>query len=487
MEKKINLNKKVLIPCVVITILLEVMLFLFLKDSGAKFSMVAGMVLIPASIVAIFIMFSSLERAILISLFIIPMLPLVGYIMLRLNMLDYQYIAYIIFYLISAIAMLKNGVLKNIDKSKLVVKNKKIRILMLLLLVCNIIFAYNRQLTFMIVTLSFLPFSIYMYIIKTVKVESGKKFFDEIIYIICLACVVISIPDLIFFIINWIGGSRGTRGFGPLTGNYVLTYDLIALIICLNKLVKEEKLKNKWTLLVISLLICISTQISRGGYVTFVAIMIILIVFNIKNWKRYLPILLIGASCLTYNIFNRPDVVQDTYINDAKKIISDDECIKKEDYSTSDNALILKIVDSQSGLRKDIWKATIDISGDHPYFGVGLGNLTYFFDQYTTGKKGYSDAHNLFFNISSELGIPFMILSIILLFYIGIDEFIKFFKTRDKEMKLNRLTMVVLCVAIFLYGNLTGIALQLTVEVYSFTQTFILIALLTYRDCLELK
>ena len=488
MEKNIYLNKKVIITSLAIILLLEAILFLLLKDSGAKLTILAGMLLIPASIGSILLMFSSLERAIVISLFIVPMLPLTGYVMLRMNMLEYQYIIYIIFYLTSAIAMLKNGVLSKIDKSKLVLRNKIIRMLMFLLLVCNIVFAYDKSLTFLIVTLSFLPFSIYMYIIKTLKVDDRKKFFENIIYTLCLSCVIISIPDLIFFIINWIGGERGARSFGPLTGNYILIYDLIALVLCLNKFVKEEKLKNKWTVLIIALLVFISSQISRGGFVTFISIMIILIVFNIKSWKRYLPIFLIGVCCLTYNVFNRPDVVQDTYINEAKDIIKNKENIDvKDHFSTSENDLIVKILSSQSGDRQAIWKTTIDISGDYPYFGVGLGNLKYFYDDYTTGKKGYSDAHNLFLNISSELGIPFMILSIILLLYIGIDEFIKFIKTRNEEMRLNRLTLVVLCVAIFLYGNLTGIALQLTVEVYSFTQIFVLMALLTYRDCIEVR
>ena len=401
-----------------------------------------------------------------------------------LNVLSYQYVAYLLFYLFSAIAMIKNGLLKSIDKRQFIMKNKVIRILMFLLIVVNIIFAYDKQLTFMIVVLSFIPFSIYMYIIKTLKVESRKKFFDKVIYTICLSVAVGSIPDVVFFTVNWIKGNRGIRGYGPLTGNYIMIFVLIALVLCLNKWVKEKKVTNKWLMLGLSLFCIIITQGSRGGFFTFISIMIAFLIFDFKNWRRYLPIFLIGVSFLFYNVSNRPEVVDDSNINEIKEVIIDKD-INSSSFDTS--KLIVKIINSQSATRQRIWRATINISLDYPYFGIGLGNLKYLYNDYSEVKRGYTDAHNLFLNMSSEIGFPFMILGIILICYIGIIELIKYFRTKDYIMKLNRLTMVIICGAIFLYGNLTGIALQLSVEVYSFNAIFIFMLLLTYRDCVEVE
>lgn len=482
MKNKLELKRETAFLYISIILVLEVIVFLLLKDSGAIFSLLAAMVLIPVAMVMIIIMFSSLEMAIIISLFAIPILPITGYVMLRIGILDYQYIVYIIFYLTSAAAMIKNNLLKNIDKSKFIMKNKGIRILILIFVVINIIFAYDKQLTFMIVTLSFLPFSIYMYIVKTLVVESRKSFLDKVIYTICLSISIASIPDIIFFVLNWIDGNMGLRGYGPLTGNYILIFVLIALVISLTKWVKEKNLKNKWLILVILLFCIIITQVSRGGFFSFIAIMVAFLAFNIKNWKKYLPIFLIGVSFLSYNVNNRNEVAIDSNINEIKEILIDK---KMEPTSADTNELISRVLNSQSALRQVIWKATINISVDYPYFGVGLGNLKYFFNDYTSGKKGYTDAHNLFLNMSSELGFPFMILNLILLIYIAISELIKYFKTKDYKMKLNRLSIVIICGTIFLYGNLTGIPLQLTTEVYSFNAIFIFMILLTYRDCIE--
>lgn len=484
MKSKIDIKRKELVILGVITAILEIALFLLLKGSGANFTLLAGMVSIPLVIIVIFIMFSSLENAILISLFAIPLLPLSGYIMLRLQRLNSQCLIYIAFYAISAAAMLKNNILKNIDKDKLLIKNKAIRILMAILLVVNIIFAYNKQITFMIVMLSFLPFAIYMYVIKTLKVQSRKEFLDKVIYSIVLGCVISSIPDLIFFLINWMQGQRGLRGFGPLTGNYILMYDLVALVIVLNKWVKIKEFKNKWTVLLISLLLIISTQGSRGGYFTFIAIMILVTIFNFRNWKRYIPIFMICISFLTFNVMSRPEVVTDDNI---QQIVNEEDKKPQTTETDQGDGILVQIINTQSYTRQIIWRATGEITMDYPYTGVGMGNLKYFFDDYTTGKKGYTDAHNIFLNLSSEIGLPFMVLFLILLVTIGLGEFIRFFKTTDKNMKLNRLTIVVICVVLFLYGNLTGITLQQTAEIYCFTDIFILMALLTYRDCIEVN
>lgn len=487
MIKRLAENKSIKVYTV-IGLILEIALILALRGSGARMSLLAGMVSIPAALVIIYNIFSSLEKALLLSLFCIPLLPLTGYIMLRLSLLDYQWLVYVCFYVVSAIALIKNGVIERIKNNNVKTKNKIIRILLSLFLVINVFFAFNKQLSFMVVTLSFLPFAIYLYIIKRIDIQPRKVFMDKVLYSVSLSCVLSSLPDLLFFIMYWLQGDRGRRGFGPLTGNSILMYDLIFLALILNKVVKEKKILNKWTYIMIPLLVVISTQISRGALLTFVPILGAYLIFNFKNWKIYVPILLIVTSLLSFNVMNRRDVAEDASLNELKDIIISDDVDADSDSDLGSSPLgnvILKIINSQSQSRQVIWKATINITKDYPYTGVGIGNLQYFYDDYASIKRGYTDAHNLMLNMSCEIGIPFMILAMILLIWIAINEFIKFFKEKNTDVKLNRLTMVIICGAIFVYGNLTGIALQQSNEIYSFTVTFVLMFLLMYRDCIE--
>lgn len=469
-------------------LILEIALVIALRGSGARMSLLAGMVSIPAALIIIYNMFSSLENTLILSMFCIPLLPLSGYIMLRLSLLDYQWLLYLGFYLISGIALIKNGVIKRINNNRFKMKSKLIRIVLVLLLVVNVIFAFNKQLSFMIVTLSFLPFAIYFYLIKVIEIKPREVFMDKVLYSVSLSCVLSSLPDLVFFVLYWLQGERGIRGFGPLTGNYILMYDLIFLVLILNKLVKEKKLLNKWTYILIPLLVVISTQVSRGALLTFVPIMVAYIVFNYKNWKIYIPILIVVTILLTVNVMNRKDVANDSSLGELKDIIVADDVKVELDEDIQSNALgnvLLKIINSQSQSRQVIWKAAINITKDYPYTGVGIGNLQYFYNDYASIKRGYTDAHNFMLNMSCEIGMPFMILTMVLLIWIALAEFVKFFKEKNPDIKLNRLSIVIICGAIFVFGNLTGITLQLTNEIYSFTSIFVLMFLLMYRDCVE--
>lgn len=492
MEIKSFIKSKRIIPYLIAFLVLEIALIFMLKGSGARMTLVAGVTVIPVGLAIIYYMFSNFQNALLLSLFCIPLMPVLGYIMLRLDLLKYQWILYISFYIVSALALIRNKLISKINIKNIKTNNKYIKITLILLLVVNIVFAYNKLLSFMIIMLSFVPFITYMLIIKAIEPSERQKLMDKVLFSVSFGCLISSMPDLLFFFMNWMMGRRGIRGFGPFAGNYILVYDLIILVIALNKVVKYKSIKNKWNIILLGLLIVISTQVSRGAFFTFIAIMVAYIIFNFKNYKLYLPIFLIVTCLLGYNVMNRADVANDTSINEIKDILVNDKQHEEleEEQEIIENVedksnILIKLINTQSITRQAIWKATLNITYDYPYTGIGIGNLQYFFDDYTTGKKGYADAHNFMLNMSCELGVLFMALAMLLLIISGVVEFIKFFKEKNSNIKLNRLSFVIICGVIFAYGNLTGIALQLTNEVYSFVSTFILIFVLFYRDVIE--
>ena len=116
---------------------------------------------------------------------------------------------------------------------------------------------------------------------------------------------------------------------------------------------------------------------------------------------------------------------------------------------------------------------------------MGIGNFKYFYQEYSGSERPYSDAHNIFLNMSTELGVPFMILGMILLVIVGLTSLINYFKNKDNRLKKSYLALMTIAGIVLVYGNLTGIAFQTTNEIYSFTPTFIFTFILLYRDYIE--
>lgn len=477
-----RLDKKVLLINIIICIILEAALFLALGGKAGLFTTAVGILAIPICIILVNLMLISLENSILIFTFLVPMIPITGYLMNRAKMLDYQWIVYSIFYIGTFLIMLKHKVFKNINRDKLVIKNKIIKSILIILLIINIIFAYNKQLSFMIITLSFLPFIIFFYIIGTINLRDRQRFYEKILISFVLGCIISSAPDILQFILTWIQGNKNIRLFGPLGSNFILSYFLLAYVLVLNKWVKENGWKNIWTIIVLTMSFIISMQMSRGALLSFVAIFIAYIIFNIKNWKKYVAVFLVFGGILSYNVASRSDVANDESIKELQEMIVADNIDRKNLEDVQIGGVLAKIIKSQSKTRQILWETGILVTNDYKYTGVGAGNFKYFFNEYSGTNKGYSDSHNILINMSSELGLPFMIVSLILLLIITIESLIKFFRERNKKIKLNYLSLLIIMGVILLYGNLTGMNFYNINQIYSFTPTFMILFVLFYRD-----
>lgn len=466
-------------------IIIEAVFLGVMWGSEAKLTTLIGALMIPAVIIILVYMAKSLENTLITVAFTIPLLPLIGYVMLRLNLLNLQWVAYVLYYIVVAALLIKNGLLKKLDGKNIKVKDKYLRIALMILLVVNIFFAFNKGLSLMIVLLSFVPFILYTYILRALNYKNKGEFLNKILIALSLGCIFSSIPDILYFFMTWAQGDKNIRIFGPLGSNFILIYDLLILIIILAKWANIKGIKNIWCWLAVAMSFIISMQLSRGAWISFMLIFLMFLIFNISNWKRYIAIILIFGSMLTYNVFQRPDVANDSNLHEVQEIITGNAHESKLESNSAFSDIIKKVLESQSKTRQILWKAGIDITADYPYTGVGIGNFKYFYQEYSGSERPYSDAHNIFLNMSTELGVPFMILGMILLVIVGLTSLINYFKNKDNRLKKSYLALMTIAGIVLVYGNLTGIAFQTTNEIYSFTPTFIFTFILLYRDYIE--
>ncbi|MGG7213302.1 O-antigen ligase family protein [Clostridium nigeriense] len=462
---------------VIICSILELLAIVTLWGTEAKLTFLAALIGIPFIAFTIWYMDKSYENTIIAAFFSIFLLPLGGYIFLRIGLLDKQWVFYTAFYLVVLFFLFKNGFLNRINKDKNNIKNKYIRLIIIAMIIINVFFAFNKQVSIMIILLSFLPFIFLFYVVRTSYFKDKKAFYNKILEASILGSLISVAPDFLYYMLSLIKGST-EKLYGPLGSNAILAYSLLMFVIVLGKWSKEDGIKNRWTLYVIAFSLSIGIQRSRGALIAIFSIFILYLIFNIKNWKKYGIVFLIVGIMVSGNVASRPDVADEDTINEINTII---EQPSNSNEKGKLKEVAVKIIDSQSRTRQIIWKSALEITNDYTYTGVGLGNFKYFFNEYSGTTKSYIDAHNLLLNFSAELGVPFMIIAVILIVKMGIDALIGYFKSKGK-MRLTYLSLGIVVAIFFIYGNLTGIAFNFTGEIYSFSSTFIMLFVLFYMD-----
>ena len=471
--EKLNKNYYYIIICAIV----ELLTIITLWGTEGKLTFLAIIFGIPLIFIIIWYMNQSYENTILATFFSVFLLPLSGYIFHRLGLLDEQWIFYTIYYIVILLFLIKNGMFKRININKNVIKNKYIRLILIAMIIINVFFAFNKQLSLMIILLSFVPFIFLFYVVRTSQFNNKKEFYNKVLEASILGCLISLLPDFAYYMLSLLKGGTD-KLYGPFGSNAILAYSLLLFVIALGKWAKEDGIKNRWTLYVIAFSLSIGIQRSRGALVAIFSIFILYLVFNIKNWKKYGVVFLVVGIMVSGNVASRPDVANDNTINEINTIIEKPSSSKEKGKAKQ---VILKIIDSQSRTRQIIWKSALEITNDYTYTGVGLSNFKYFFNEYSGTTKSYIDAHNLLLNFSAELGVPFMVMALILIIKIGIDALIGYFKSKG-NMKITYLSLGIAVAIFFIYGNLTGIAFNFTGEIYSFSSTFIMLFILFYMD-----
>ena len=75
---------------------------------------------------------------------------------------------------------------------------------------------------------------------------------------------------------------------------------------------------------------------------------------------------------------------------------------------------VVETLEVSSGNRVKIWRATIEMIKDHPWWGVGYGAFPAYITPYSGGQFHEVDAHNSYLLIAAELGIPALVIFLII-------------------------------------------------------------------------
>jgi O-antigen ligase len=192
------------------------------------------------------------------------------------------------------------------------------------------------------------------------------------------------------------GRVLGGRLAGMLGGNYSNSNDLalamvISLPLCLGLLflARNRLWKTAWTIAMIAMAYVVFLAGSRGGFIALIITSVVCLWhFAIRGRRRYILALipLVGAICW----------------------LSSGDMLRKRLNATFDS----KQTDSEgyesSQQRQELFWRSIDITKAHPLFGVGPGNFAQL-------SGAWHESHNTFTQLSSEGGLPALILYVLIL------------------------------------------------------------------------
>ena len=142
-----------------------------------------------------------------------------------------------------------------------------------------------------------------------------------------------------------------------------------------------------------SLLICLVLTYSRGGWLGFLfAAVIFLLIYH----RRSLYLFFVGIAALPFIITLLPASIVQRF------------------------ASIGNLGDSSTSYRVYIWRAVLRMIGDNPLFGIGVGEGAFakVYPLYTlSGIEDAPHSHNLFLQITLELGLIGLFIFLALLFF----------------------------------------------------------------------
>jgi O-antigen ligase len=190
----------------------------------------------------------------------------------------------------------------------------------------------------------------------------------------------------------------GGRLEGMLGGNYSNPNDLalamvISLPLCLGLLflTRNRLWKAAWALAMLAMAYVVFLTGSRGG---FIALMITAVVclwhFAIRGRRRYILVLVPLAGIIFW--------------------LSSGDMVSKRLNGTFNQKDDTASAYGSSQQRQQLFWRSIDITEEHPLFGVGPGNFAQL-------SGSWHETHNTFTQLSSEGGLPTLILYVLILWH----------------------------------------------------------------------
>jgi len=205
---------------------------------------------------------------------------------------------------------------------------------------------------------------------------------------------------------------EGTTSYSTIgNSNFLATYAVFILPAAIIKYFKTMKIK--WVICSGFIYAALLVSTTRGGYISFFIIFIIIIVYCFKN-KEYLKSLkVILFSLLLVTIILAP---------------TRDWLIVKRALSIPQNIFSgIQLQDMSGSCRMYIWKQVLNILPKHWAFGLGFDNLIN--QGFRLGNGVIDKAHNIYLDMAISVGV-FALMS----FLVFISNFLKRWRTIDGFM-----------------------------------------------------
>jgi O-antigen ligase len=426
------------------------------------------------------LLFMDFNYALLVYMFSMPVLPMVLYLLYRLNaewLGNLVAVLYFVIFMFNVYRKWKSGGF-NFENISFRGKYKYIGIMyvVLFLLGCtSVLNSINKAEAGMLFFLGFVTTIVYSIVLLCYK-DFNTNFVRKIILYLTIGIVISGVPDAIVSVYYIITKNANQHLYGVLGSNFMLGYTIILLPSLLYSALSSDNKEDKIVYRLLSLIeiFILSTQMSRGILLTLIFCFLALISLDKKNWYKYILVGFVIIFCVRFNVMNRwelSDLTSEINSSGLKSTVVHE--------ITNKNALI-KFVLKQSGTRRDIWGIAFAMINDHPVLGVGPGHFKYNYIPYGGEiKRSYADSHNIILNVATELGIPFTLILFFSILIVVIKTYIYGLKTQNLFIKQSLLLLGLGIISLLIYGNITGQAFMTFVYPISTVPAFVFTVVIT--------
>ncbi|MCY6353881.1 O-antigen ligase family protein [Clostridium sp. ZS2-4] len=452
---------------------LSVEVGIFLKIGHTNILMFTSSLFVTIFIIcSMFLMFKDIKTNILVYIFSMPLIPMILYLLARLNMKWIGSGIYWVYFIVFLINIFRFK--QKVDFS-LIADRKKYKYVLFtysLIIVLALISAFvnvNKLESINLVALAVISTIILSVILLSYK-ELNDYFSKQIVTYLCMGAALSSIPDIIVTLYNLIFRGNNQHLYGVLGSNFMLGYTLMILPFILLFAVNKEifpEYRELYKLLLFVEVVNLCTQKSRGIMVAVGLCIFLVILIDRKNYKKYIIIFVVVFVCLGFNITHRWE------FNELREELK----IEGIEVITKSKGIIHEML-QQCKSRRPIWIVAYGMIYDHPYFGVGPGQFKNFYLTYGGNKnKMYIDAHNIFLDVATEFGLIFTFVLFISIIIVLVKSIIYAIKHKDDKKFILSAVIGMLC--LLAYGNITGQAFMTSTYPISIIPAFVFMVIIT--------
>lgn len=459
--------KRILVAYIVIEI------FIFLKIGQTNILMFSSSLFVMLFILcSILLSFKDSETNILVYILAMPLLPIILYLLARLDMKWIGSGVYWIYFSIFIVNILRFKEEFNFSITYLKQRYKYTLITYFFIIIIAFISVFlsnNKLESGNLVALSIISTLILSLVILTYK-KFDYNFLIRLITYLAIGVALSSIPDILIAVYSLIFRGTNQHLYGVLGSNFMLGYTLMVLPFIMLFAVNKEfasQYRDVYKILLLLEVINLCTQMSRGIAIGIFLCMLFVILYDRKNYKKYLLISLVVFICLVYNITHRWEFNQ---------VVSEIQ-VEGVDFITSSKGLVHQMI-QQFKSRRPIWIIALQMIYSYPYFGVGPGQFKNYYLTYGGNpNKMYIDAHNIFFNVATEFGLVFTGILFLSVLCLVIKAIICIVKYKEKQKFLVPAVIGLIC--LLAYGNITGQSFITSTYPISYVPAFIFMFVIT--------